>query len=237
MGLIHSPRIVRDSLILYVDAANPKSYSGSGTTWKDLSDRGHDMTLVNGPTFNSGFGGYLKFDGSNDSATVEIDNLAGTTKDVTMSIWMDGDYGNSTHRGIIGFRETANNNGFYILRLNNTNDQLEMRIANSAGQSDVKNASNNKPTVNTRIWCNLCFTYSNSNTLITGYYNGEKLGSSSANATAFESSMNTFAIARSVHSGAHYANMKASSAMLYEKCLSTSEVQQNYNALKGRFGL
>ena len=237
MGLIHSPRIVRDSLILYVDAANPKSYPGSGTTWKDLSGRGHDMTLVNEPTFNSGFGGYLKFDGSNDSATVEIGNLAGTTKDATMSIWMDGDYGTSNHKGIIGFREAANNNGFFILRLSGTNDQLEIRLANSAGQFDVKNASNNKPVVNSRIWCNLCFTYSNSNTLITGYYNGEKLGSTSTNATAFQSNMKTFAIARSVHSSGHYASMKASSAMLYEKCLSTSEVQQNYNALKGRFGL
>ena len=237
MSTRYNPSIDRDSLILYVDAANPKSYPGSGTTWKDLSGRGHDMTLVNGPTFNSGFGGYLKFDGSNDSATVEIGNLAGTTKDATMSIWMDGDYATSNHKGIIGFRETANNNGFFILRLAGTNDQLEIRLANSAGQFDVKNASNNKPFVNSRIWCNLCFTYSNSNTLITGYYNGEKLGSTSTNATAFQSNMKTFAIARSVHSTGHYANMKASSAMLYEKCLSTSEVQQNYNALKGRFGL
>ena len=79
MSTRYNARIVSDKLMLHLDAANPKSYPGSGTTWKDLSDRGHDMTLVNGPTFNSGFGGYLKFDGSNDSATVEIDNLAGSS--------------------------------------------------------------------------------------------------------------------------------------------------------------
>ena len=52
----------------------------------------------------------------------------------------------------------------------------------------------------------------------------------------YHSTMKTFAIARSVHSTGHYADMKASSAMLYEKCLSSLEVEQNYNALKGRFG-
>jgi len=237
MALAHSPRIVRDSLILYVDAANSKSYPGSGTTWKDLSGSNHHLTLNNGPTFNSNFGGYLDFDGTNDSATAEIGNLAGTTKDATMSIWMDGDYGSSIHKGLIGFRQSGEDNGFFILRLEDTNDQLEMRVANSAGTFDVKDATNNVPTVNTRIWCNLCLTYSNSNTLITGYYNGKKLGSTTTNATAFQSDMKSFSIAKSSHSTGHMAHMKASSAMLYEKCLSSSEVEQNYNALKSRFGL
>ena len=239
MALAHSPRIVRDSLILYVDAANPKSYPGSGTTWKDLSDRGHDMTLVNGPTFNSGFGGYLKFDGSNDSATVEIDNLAGSSKDATVSIWMDGDYGNSTHRGIIGFRQSNGGAGFYILRLHNSNDKIEMRFGNSGGDTDVHATGTSAvPNISTgtRKWCNLCMTYSHSNELLTGYYNGKVIGTRSKSTGGYNSTMKTFAIARSVHSTGHYANMKASSAMLYEKCLLSSEVEQNYNALKGRFG-
>ena len=235
MGLAHSPHIVRDNLILYVDAGNSKSYPGSGTIWKDLSGRGHHMTLNNGPTFNSNFGGYLDFDGTNDSATVEIGNLAGTTKDATISIWMDGDYNNSTHKGLIGFRQSGNNNGFFILRLV-TSGRLEMRLANSGGQFDVKDATNSTPLVNTNVWCNLCLTYSNSNTLITGYYNGKKLGSTTTNATAFQSNMKSFSIARSSHSTGHMSDMKASSAMVYEKCLSSSEVQQNFNALKGRFG-
>ena len=80
-------------------------------------------------------------------------------------------------------------------------------------------------------------TYSNSNTLITGYYNGKIIGSKTTNATAFQSSMKTFAIAKSAHSTGHMSDMKVSSAMLYEKCLSTLEVQQNFNAHKGRFGI
>lgn len=47
------PNIVEDGLVLYLDAANKKSYPGSGTVWKDLSGNGNDGTLTNGPTFGS----------------------------------------------------------------------------------------------------------------------------------------------------------------------------------------
>ena len=66
MALAHSPRIVRDSLVFYLDAANTKSYTGSGTTWIDMSGKNHDGTLTNGPTFSSDNSGSIVFDGSND---------------------------------------------------------------------------------------------------------------------------------------------------------------------------
>ena len=55
MGLAHSPSIVTDGLVLCVDAANTKSYPGSGTTWTDVSGKGYDGTLTNGPTFSSNY--------------------------------------------------------------------------------------------------------------------------------------------------------------------------------------
>ena len=53
MALAHSPKIVTDGLVLCLDAANPKSYPGSGTTWTDLSGNGNNGTLVNGASYNS----------------------------------------------------------------------------------------------------------------------------------------------------------------------------------------
>ena len=70
MALAHSPRIVRDGLALYLDAANTKSYPGSGTTWKDLSGKGNNGTLTNGPTFSSDDGGSILVDGSNDFISI-----------------------------------------------------------------------------------------------------------------------------------------------------------------------
>jgi hypothetical protein len=65
-ALFHSPRIITDGLVLALDAANPKSYPGSGTVWKDLSGNSNNGTLVNGVGYNSGNGGSLVFDGVDD---------------------------------------------------------------------------------------------------------------------------------------------------------------------------
>jgi hypothetical protein len=54
MGLAHSPRIVTDGLVFFVDAANTKSYSGSGSTWYDLTRNGYNVTLYNTPAYSSG---------------------------------------------------------------------------------------------------------------------------------------------------------------------------------------
>jgi hypothetical protein len=66
MTLTHSPKLVTDGLVLCLDAANPKSYPGSGTTWTDLSGNGNNGTLVNGVGYNSSNGGSLSFDGVDD---------------------------------------------------------------------------------------------------------------------------------------------------------------------------
>ena len=68
MGISYNPKTVTDGLILCLDAANPKSYPGSGTTWTDLSGRGHHATFTNLAAFN---GTYFSFDGVNDYATID----------------------------------------------------------------------------------------------------------------------------------------------------------------------
>ena len=73
MGLSHSPNIVTDGLVLCLDAANRRSYPGSGNSWLDLSGNGNNGTFGSGtaaPTFSSGNGGSLVFDGSNDYVEV-----------------------------------------------------------------------------------------------------------------------------------------------------------------------
>jgi len=54
MGLSHSPSIATNGLVLYLDAANEKSYPGSGTTWNDLSGRENHHTLTGSPIYGSG---------------------------------------------------------------------------------------------------------------------------------------------------------------------------------------
>ena len=66
MAIFYNPRTITDGLVLCLDAANRKSYPGSGTTWTDLSGRGNTGTLTNGPTYSSANGGSIVFDGTDD---------------------------------------------------------------------------------------------------------------------------------------------------------------------------
>ena len=66
MGLSHSPTIVTDGLVLCLDAADKRSYPGTGTTWTDRSGNNHHGPLTNGPAFTSDNGGILTFDGTDD---------------------------------------------------------------------------------------------------------------------------------------------------------------------------
>ena len=79
MAFSFSPRIVTDGLVLYLDAANQRSYPGSGTTWSDISRGGNNGTLVNGPTFDPGNGGSIVFDGVDDYVSIPDINFTTAT--------------------------------------------------------------------------------------------------------------------------------------------------------------
>jgi hypothetical protein len=66
MGLSHSPNIVTDGLVLCLDAANPRSYPGSGSSWLDLSGNNENFSMVNGTFVDSEYKGSMALDGVND---------------------------------------------------------------------------------------------------------------------------------------------------------------------------
>ena len=66
MGCSSGPDVVEDGLVLCLDASSKRSYPGTGTTWTDRSANGNDGTLTNGPTFDTGNGGSIALDGTND---------------------------------------------------------------------------------------------------------------------------------------------------------------------------
>ena len=87
MAFNYSPKISTDGLVLCLDAANTKSYPGSGTVWSDLSRGGNNGTLTNGPTFNSGNGGSIVFDGVNDYVDCGVSNIS-LPINITLISWI-----------------------------------------------------------------------------------------------------------------------------------------------------
>ena len=225
MGLAHSPRIVRDGLVLYLDAANIKSYPGSGTTWTDISGKDYDGTLINGPTFSSDNLGCVVFDGSNDTVHGVHNSELNLRNDVTVECWFRrtgsrGDWvrvfgkGDSTNR-TYGLWYHVNANYFLYQRYGPSN--MNVLITKSVVLNE---------------WYHMVGTSSGSTHTL--YVNGVKKGTVS-NSSTFYSSTNPYKVGYgNVHS-THIGDV--SNCRIYNRGLSEAEVKQNYNAHKGRFGL
>ena len=82
-------RILRNNLVFYVDANIPTSHPGSGTTWTDLSGNGNNMSLINGPSYSTGYGnGSVYFDGSDDRGESTDSTSLSITSSITIIAWI-----------------------------------------------------------------------------------------------------------------------------------------------------
>jgi hypothetical protein len=230
MGLNHSPRIVTNGLTLYLDAANPKSYPGSGTTWSDLSGNGNNGTLTNGPTFDSGNGGSIAFDGSNDYVS-ETTGLSDSfwQGNWTACFWVNFDTLNTTtgssDKTLLQHGTSTTRSGLHLTQRNS-------RIHFGLYADDLQATT----VLSTGNWYNVVFTLNNSTFVKQNYLNGT-LDNSHTGGGAYIGSGNNSRIAGVVLSFGLHFDGYMSNCSFYNRVLTASEIQQNYNATKGRFGL
>jgi hypothetical protein len=216
MAFHYSPKIVTDGLVLALDAANRKSYPGSGTVWKDLSGKANNGTLTNGPTFNTVTTGnvdQIDFDGTNDL----VECTALTSTNFTNSLWMSVD--------------TKNTNGIISWTVGTVRRELLFVAGDISivyGSSKYKRG----PVISNGVWTNVVGTYDGTTSLI--YVNGvsQTLGSELA---AGAGGADKCYIGRTAFSTPFYFNGKMANVLIYNKALTATEVLQNYNATKTRF--
>ena len=233
MGLAHSPSIISDGLVFYLDAANRRSYSGSGNTANGLVS-GIGGTLVNGVGFGATNSGFFNFDGANDFLNIPSSILQFGTSDFTIQFWfkvptiLDGKTIFSDGWGIT-------NGGFLFYTYKVGSDERFLYYSTST--NGVWDIADSKvillaPTYNT--WYNVAVLRIGNN--FTLYLDGK--------------SVNTFSSSLSLrNTGYPYtfgADSSASRAcavslgnlLIYKnKGLSATEILQNYNATRKRFGL
>jgi len=245
MALAHSPRIITDGLVLALDAGNAKSYPGSGTSWTDLSGNGNNGTLTNGPTFDSGNGGSIVFDGSNDYVNSTSTNaiVGNNPTQISIESWFKT---NSTLSSYISSLKRLNTNSTLLsLTINQQSSsstvQNYLGFLYDVGDTGGDNSVGHKwITTNENFygkWTHICavvnqsgaFLYINGvlrNQNLTDSFYGSNRSNPSANFTigAFESSQ-------------LWLNGFIPTVKIYNRALSASEIQQNFNALRGRFGI
>jgi hypothetical protein len=223
---------VTDGLIYYVDAGNTSSYPGSGTTWTDLSGQGRTTTLVNGPTFDSGNGGSINFDGSNDYAQVASGfNPNLTTK--TMIGWVKLKNVSQQGGGLIGAGFTlASLNTFDAIVYNETNDGWGFGSNNFARTfwTGVKETSTND-------WVMITGVYQTGTNGYKMYRQDQLIGQGTKTVLSINNANSGYWLGKRHATTTGPLNAYIAVGMIYNKALSATEIAQNYNHFKGRFGL
>ena len=227
-----TPSIVTNGLILNLDAGNASSYPGSGTLWTDLSGQNNNGTLVNGVGYSSANGGALTFDGVNDYIDLGSQTSFNLTN-MSISIWVKMDNSITSNSFIAGrYHNTNSDNGWHI-SYNPTTQKFKFDGRESAALYISNETTNN---YNKNTWYNITGTKSANTWSI--YVNGvlDTTQNVGLGNVAFLSNqmqlggMVTFF-------GSFYSKCSIGNTLMYNKSLSSSEVLQNFNATKTRFGL
>ena len=224
MGIDYNSIITTDGLVGYWDAANPRSYSGSGNTWYDLTRNGNNLTLTNSPTFNSagyfstGSTGY--FTGAGTSSIPTGNNNYSMFLFARLSSWTDG-------RGFMSigdFLVTNQSNAFRAY-----SSTLGILIHYWWGNDLI--SSNNNGNIQNNLWFYAGVSFDGTTRKI--YANNVLAASDTP--TSHNVTTTTIQLAKTVTT--EYLQGDISLAKIYNRALSATEILQNYNATKRRYGL
>jgi hypothetical protein len=222
------PAIVTNGLILNLDAGFTPSYPKSGTTWYDLSSGSNTGTLINGPTFNSSNGGTIVVDAIDDTIQVNYNFAQHST--ITINFFANSSYNNESMIWSMG----GNGPDWYI--------KADTMGYNSYGGDTYGLSTSQINSLGLRNnWRMITMSYTQNAAVSNNkvYVNGvEQTTSQQLGGTNGMSFNNQIFFTSAYGSGSGY-NLSATVGYIsiYNRLLTSSEVLQNFNALKGRFGL
>ena len=230
--------IITEGLIVHLDVANPKSYVGSGTSWNNLMNVDRS-TLISGPVYNSeGAASSITFDGTNDYASFTNTNQF-LLPTFTVCCWTYPLFFNS--QGSVVF--SAGDSDRLLLGLNYGTSGVPaggIYFAVRGNTGPFLSVPVSVPSVTLNKWHHHTFVVDLPGSNIKGYVNGQQVYS---NTNSLGSDfLNGFGshppVLASRYGGASdRTNTRISTFSFYNRVLTQAEVQQNYNTIKGRFGL
>jgi len=192
--------------------------------WNDLSGNDNNGSLVNGPIFNSANGGSIVFDGTNDRVDISHNSLYNFTTGLTISCWY------KTTVGINSYIVTKSNDSFYLCvgPTGTTANKMSFFLNGTSG-GWLQSIAN----TNTGIWIYVSATWTGGVSYI--YLNGI-LDISASRPGTLQTGTSPLNLANRLDANS-YLNGSIANFQLYNLALSASEITQNYNAQKSRFGL
>jgi hypothetical protein len=211
--------IVTNGLVLYLDAANTLSYTSGSTVWNDLSGNNNSGSLVNGPGFSNDNAGSIVFDGVNDYVIHPSLDL-GTT--CSWGVWINYVRANNSNEFVVlGANQANRYNLFYYFQ----DKTFYINYGGTFGSFTYN------PGLNANTWYNI--THVRNNNITTVYLNGVSIGTITINSAI----TSIFALVGSERTNRYFSNIRLSTVSYYNRALTPTEILQNYNSTKGRFGL
>jgi len=229
MSISVGPNDATAGLVLYLDAANNKSYPGSGTAWTDLSGNGNNSTLTNSPTYNSN--GTFSLNGTTQYFYNATPNLPSGNTPFTTSVWVYSNYKgtNSIHPNLIswGSNSTGNKNGLALQTDVSGNAQILHWFFGNDNTWTITDITN--------TWANVAVTYNG--TSLTLYINGVIIGAVNPPSTPSVTGTTNLEIGNFTASSTYAFNGNISIVSVYNIALTQSQIQQNFQAHRGRYGI
>ena len=221
MGLIHSPSIATDDLILCLDAANKRSYPGTGATWTDRSTNGNNGTLVNSPSFSAENGGRIVFDGTDDY--MDDITIPNTTNQLTAEFalnYNDGGYFNIFE---------ANRNVRPMIFVDAA-ERLECSYSTAAGGFVSPGSYIDQDIIVTVLFDGTATPG------ISLYVNGSLVGTKDTQHVTWSDGLDfTFFNRNTSGTRSLFYNGEVYSIKFYSRILTAEEIRQNYEAIAGRY--
>ena len=243
MAFHFSPNIITSSLVLYLDAANTRSYTSGSTIWNDLTGNDLNGNLVNGPTFSNANNGYIRCDGSDDYIEVLDSTLLDFgSNNFTVEYWFrklstSVGVGNDNVWGVNKWNTGASpGTNEWTLSIGNTNvDSYSFTV--EVGTT-LYSTGIGVDQLSINVWYQLVGTR-NGGSLQT-YLNGELKQDVSPSGFTSSTIINNVGRDLRINNSAvngFYTNADNSIIRIYNRALTTQEVNINYNTLKNRFGI
>lgn len=231
MGTYGGPKIISDGLTLFLDAANHKSYPGTGTVWNDLSGGGNTATLTNGPTFVSGLDAQIVFDGSNDVVTIPDYDYG--RSGCTVSTWVKPFTDNQWGGFITKWQTGAGNNNEFLLGSNNgSSSPYYPRFSIFNADNNTVNATGSE-VMSTNTWYYLVGTFDGTNSRV--YLDGSLSATSGASSSALIKTYTPQVIKIAGFDTGWNQQINVAMVSIHNRALTAAEILHNYNATKHRF--
>jgi prepilin-type N-terminal cleavage/methylation domain-containing protein len=243
--------IVTNGLVLHLDAGNPASYPGTGNTWFDISGNNNNGTLVSDPstpTYSSDDGGSLVFDGIDDRVSLLTSFLpnqlfADNGGAWTVSCWFRfpitpvGTRVNNTSWSLIGRAGGIATSGHFILFVGSATDNVYGQYSPYKLSATIRGAVTviSPSSVNNNTYNYVTLTWNGSSGAI--YFNSQQPINMNVGIAGQQDYSNFFIGSNSGSPQNHSYSGNIGQVSIYNRALTPQEIEQNFNATRGRFGL